>query len=147
MQHLIAAFVLTLVLQAFDASGQANSPEIAGNQRATNQSSNPKPAQGPRTRRDPIGQLFRRAPMAESSRTIAIPLTTNLHVAFDVHLLRTHTAWAGEGLNVYGPPFHGGKSPFLCTYEGAWLWKMPPFVPWAAKILPANDQFERFLGS
>src|SRR5436190_22858175 len=42
-------------------------------------------------RRDPPDQLFRRAPMSESARSIVIPLGTNLHWAFDAQLLRTHT--------------------------------------------------------
>jgi glucose/arabinose dehydrogenase len=147
MKQLTVALVLVLAFQAFELSGQGNSQQTAGNQRAANQSSNSTVVKGPRARRDPIGQEFRRAPMAESSRTIAIPLSTNLHIAFDVHLLRTHTAWAGEGLNVYGPPFHGGKSPFLCTYDGSPLWTMPPFCPWSSRILPANDQIERSPGS
>lgn len=80
--------------------------------------------------RDPVGHRFRNAPMAEASRSIVIPISTNLHVAFDTELARTHTVWQGPGLNLYGPPYHGGKSPFLCTPEGERLWQMPPQSPW-----------------
>src|SRR6266404_7942030 len=69
-------------------------------------------------RRDPPDQPFRRAPMAESSRSIVIPLATNLHWAFDAQLLRTHTVWAGPGLNLRGPPYTAEKSPFLCDIVG-----------------------------
>lgn len=79
---------------------------------------------------DPTDQLFRLAPMAEASRTIAISLATNLHIAFDSQLLRTHSAWIGPSLNLFGPPYHGGKSPFLCTIDGTAIWTMPQFCPW-----------------
>lgn len=79
---------------------------------------------------DPAGLPFRRAPMAESSRSIAIPLASDLHLAFDVHLLRTHTVWEGQSLNLFGPPFTETKSPFICTYDGDLLWTMPPVNPW-----------------
>ena len=69
--------------------------------------------------------------MAESSRSISIPLATNLHVAFDTELLRTHSAWSGSGLNLFGTPHTGSKSPFLCTIEGTVLWRMPPICPWS----------------
>ncbi|MCI0538212.1 MAG: hypothetical protein L0Z50_23645, partial [Verrucomicrobiales bacterium] len=62
----------------------------------------------PIPKRDPADQPFRRAPMRQSARSIAIPLGTNLHLAFDTELLRTHSAWAGPSLNLYGPPYHGG---------------------------------------
>ncbi|MEO8428606.1 MAG: hypothetical protein ABI651_16010, partial [Verrucomicrobiota bacterium] len=90
-------------------------------------------------RRDPPDQPFRRAPMSASSRSIAISLTTNLHVAFDVKLLRTHTAWAGPGLNLFGPPFTGTKTPFICGYEGTPLWTSPPFFPWSVGRPPEQD--------
>ena len=74
---------------------------------------------------------FRRAPMKEASRSIVIPLADDLHLAFDAGLLRTHTIWKGPGLNVYGPPFTGSKTPFLCTYTGSVLWTMPARIPWS----------------
>src|SRR5688572_27104758 len=79
----------------------------------------------PVPKRDPADQPFRRAPMGESPRSIAMPLSTNLHIAFDTELLRIHTAWVGPSLNLFGPPYHGGKEPFICTYDGTALWTMP----------------------
>src|SRR5439155_15647487 len=67
-------------------------------------------------KRDLPGQPFRRAPMAESSRSIVIPLATDLHLAFDAQLLLTHTVLSGPGLNLRGPPYTGAKSPFLCDF-------------------------------
>jgi glucose/arabinose dehydrogenase len=93
----------------------------------TNRAAAAKPAQ---PRRDPPGQFFRVAPMAQASRSIVIPLSTNVHFAFDTELLRTHTVWKGPGLNLFGTPYHGGKTPFLSTVEGVSLWGMPPFCPW-----------------
>jgi len=93
--------------------------------------------------RDPIDQPFRRAPMAESSRSIVIPLATNLHLAFDAHLLRTHTVWTGAGLNLLGPPYTGQKSPFLCNFNGQTLWGNPPVFPWRIGRRAQKDQFQR----
>src|SRR5207237_1177329 len=90
-------------------------------------------------RRDPPDQPFRRAPMAESSRSIVIPLATNLHLAFDAQLLRTHAVWAGAGLNLRGPPYTGEKSPFLCDFSGGVLWNNPPVFPWSAAGQPRKD--------
>jgi len=94
-------------------------------------------------KRDPIEQPFRRAPMAETSRSIVIPLATNLHLAFDAHLLRTHTVWTGAGLNLLGPPYTGQKSPFLCNFNGETLWGNPPVFPWRIGRRAQQDQFER----
>ena len=88
---------------------------------------------------DPLDQPFRRAPMSAASRSIAISLTTNLHVAFDVKLLRTHTAWMGSGLNLFGPPYTGTKAPFICNYDGTPLWTSPPFFPWSVGQVPGQD--------
>src|SRR5256884_403486 len=85
-------------------------------------------------KRDPTDALFRRAPMAESSRSIIIPLATNVHLAFDAQLLRAHTVWSGPGLNLRGPPYTGQKSPFLCDFEGSVLWSNPPIFPWSAGV-------------
>jgi glucose/arabinose dehydrogenase len=76
--------------------------------------------------------------MAESTRSIAVPLATNLHLAFDTQLLRTHTAWTGPGLSLFGTPYTGSKTPFLSIAEGIALWTMPPFCPWSTKAPPAN---------
>jgi glucose/arabinose dehydrogenase len=94
------------------------------------QSTAAKPA---RFIRDPGDQPFRAAPMAESSRSIAISVRTNLHLAFDAHLLRFHTAWEGPGLNLYGPPYSGDKTPYLATVPGEVLWTLPPLFPWSAE--------------
>lgn len=79
---------------------------------------------------DPPDQFFRRAPMAQASRSIVVPLSTNLHWAFDAENLRTHTVWAGSGLRLYGPPYHGAKSPFLCDFDGRVLWTLPAMSSW-----------------
>ena len=94
-------------------------------------------------KRDPIDQPFRRAPMAESSRSIVIPLATNLHLAFDAQLLRTHTVWTGAGLNRLGHPYTGQKSPFLCNFNGQTLWGNPPVFPWRIGRRAQKDPFER----
>src|SRR5437667_11036022 len=94
---------------------------------------------------DPSDQPFRRAPMAESSRSIVIPLATNLHLAFDAQCLRTHTVWSGPGLNLRGPPYTGEKSPFLCDFEGEVLWSNPPIFPWSAGV--KEDLSERPRGA
>lgn len=111
------------VLSAFAVLGAESKKPSAGARKST-------------PRRDPPHQLFRVAPMAEASRTIAIPVSRTLHIAFDTEFLRTHTAWRGAGLNLYGPPYHGGKTPFLCTTEGTRLWTMPPLCPWSVGTLP-----------
>src|SRR5439155_18407473 len=93
--------------------------------------------------RDSMYQPCRRAPMAESPRSIVIPLATNLHLAFDARLLRTHTLWSGPGLNLRGPPYAGQKSPFLCDFDGTVLWSTPPIFPWSARSAPRKDFQER----
>src|SRR2546430_17138191 len=81
--------------------------------------------------------------MAESSRTVVIALATNLPLAFDAHLLRTHTVWTGAGLNLLGPPYTGQKSPFLCNFNGETLWGNPPVFPWRIGRQAQKDQFQR----
>ena len=80
---------------------------------------------------DPPGQPFRRAPMAWSSRSIAIPLGSDVHIAFDSKLMRTHTAWKGKGLALYGPTYSNTKDPHICQVDGEILWQNPPFFPWS----------------
>src|ERR1044071_7557720 len=96
-------------------------------------------------KRDPPGQPVRRAPRGDSSRSVVIPLTTNLHLAFDAQLCRTHTVWAGPGLNLHGPPYTGEKSPFLCDMGGTVLWTQPPVFPWSVESQP--DLTERPAGA
>jgi glucose/arabinose dehydrogenase len=131
---LLALMIGGQELIAAEKSAQASTSQITTNRPAVR-----RPASTPTPKHDPADQPFRRAPMAESSRSIALALATNLHVAFDTQLLRTHTAWQGSSLNLFGPPYHGGKSPFLCTYDGSPLWAMPPLCPWTAGALTTND--------
>ena len=79
---------------------------------------------------DPPEIPFRRAPMAMSSRSIVVSLATNVHLAFDTELLRTHTVWEGASLNLYGPPFNGSAARFVCDYSGDLLWGNLPILPW-----------------
>jgi len=87
-------------------------------------------------RYDAPDQPFRMAPMPQSTRSIVVPLTTNLHLAFDTELLRTHTAWSGKGLALLGPQYGLPKSPFISTNDGTVLWTMPPVFPWAVGKKP-----------
>ena len=90
---------------------------------------------------DPPDQPFRMAPMPQSTRSIVVPLATNLHLAFDTALLRTHTVWSGKGLALLGPQYGLPKSPFISTNDGTVLWTMPPVFPWAvakARSYPAK---------
>ena len=91
---------------------------------------------------DPPDQPFRMAPMPQSTRSIVVPLATNLHLAFDTALLRTHTVWSGRGLALLGPQYGLPKSPFISTNDGTVLWTMPPVFPWAVGKLPEKDEFK-----
>jgi glucose/arabinose dehydrogenase len=84
----------------------------------------------PTPRHDPADQPFRRAPMAESARSIVIDLDTHLHAAFDTELARIHTLWRGGPLNLFGPPYSHTKSPHICTFEGDTLFTFPKISPW-----------------
>jgi glucose/arabinose dehydrogenase len=100
---------------------------------------------------DPPDMPFRRAPMGLSSRSIVLSLATNLHLAWDPALLRTHTVWEGEPLNLYGPPFNGTATKFVCDFRGKRLWGNPPMFSWSlAAPLATNSQASamtgRFLG-
>ena len=82
---------------------------------------------------DPPDIPFRRAPMGLSSRSIVVSLATNVHLAFDARLLRTHAVWDGEPLNLYGPPFSGTATRFICDYSGTRLWgNQPARLPWVS---------------
>lgn len=87
---------------------------------------------------DSADQLFRVAPMAMASRSIAVSVSTNLHLAFDTQLLRTHSVWRGRGLALYGPQYSRTKAPFICHPEGTVLWGMPPVSPWGMDKIPAD---------
>lgn len=83
-------------------------------------------------RHDPLDQLFRRAPMAESARSVVVNLGTNLHAAFDAELGRVHTMWKGGPLNLWGPPYSHAKSRFVCDFEGERIYTFPKLSPWLA---------------
>ena len=97
---------------------------------------------------DPFDLPFRRAPMAQSSRSIVVPLATNLHLAFDVQLLRTHTVWQGASLNLYGPPYNGTATRFVCDFTGTRLWGSLARSPWTfdAVATDADGPLTRFKG-
>ena len=69
--------------------------------------------------------------MAQSSRSIVVNVATNLHLAFDAERCGVHTAWTGEGLQLFGPPYHGAKKPFICTVGGDVIWEFPSITPWS----------------
>jgi len=79
---------------------------------------------------DPPDQLFRMAPMPQSSRSIVVPLSETLHLAFDTELCRIHSVWQGGRLKLFGPAYHGGKRPFICQPNGQRLWGNPPIASW-----------------
>ncbi len=85
----------------------------------------------PVPKHDAPDQLFRRAPMRGANRGVVIPLSTNLHLAFDAELLRTHGVWSGPGLNLFGPPYHDSSDRFMCDFDGKSLWKTPQVFPWS----------------
>jgi len=87
---------------------------------------------------DPSDLPFRRAPMAQSGRSIVVPLATNLHLAFDAQLLRTHTVWRGEPLNLYGPPYNGTSTRFVCDFTGTRLWGGLARSPWVFDAVAAD---------
>ena len=87
---------------------------------------------------DPADLPFRRAPMAQSGRSIVVPLATNLHLAFDAQLLRTHTVWRGESLNLYGPPYTGTSARFVCDFSGARQWGSLQRSPWVFDAVAAD---------
>ena len=93
----------------------------------------------PVPKHDAPDQLFRRAPMTAATRSVVIPLSTNVHLAFDAELLRTYIAWRGDSLNLYGPPYHGSSDRFMCDFNGETLWKTPQIYPWSSEKLSAGD--------
>ncbi len=120
---------------------------LAANAFAQNSPLNTPPASVPAFH-DPSDLPFRRAPMAQSGRSIVVPLATNLHLAFDAQLLRTHTVWRGDSLNLYGPPYNGTSTRFVCDFTGTRLWGNLQRSPWifdaGAADVPAP--LTRFLG-
>ncbi|HSH96113.1 MAG TPA: hypothetical protein VK968_18350, partial [Roseimicrobium sp.] len=94
-----------------------------------------KPKPELRPRKDPADIAFRRAPMASATRSILIPLSTNLHVAFDTENLNTHAAWAGDSPNLWGSVYHISKDRFYIDYDGRTLWSQPGVFPWKSRKL------------
>ena len=86
--------------------------------------------------------------MAQSGRSIVVPLGTNLHLAFDAQLLRTHTVWQGDSLNLYGPPYNGTSTRFVCDFTGTRLWGNLQRSPWIFDAVAADapGPFTRFAG-
>jgi hypothetical protein len=104
---------------------------------------NVKPPPPPlKPRHDPPDMPFRCAPMSAAVRSIHIPVGDNLHVAFDSELLRTHVAWRGKTLNLWGTPYHERKDRFYCDFEGETLCTMPPVFPWAVEVEPLSLRTE-----
>ncbi|MFA6543525.1 MAG: hypothetical protein WCS99_03815 [Limisphaerales bacterium] len=87
---------------------------------------------------DPADLPFRRAPMAQSSRSIVVPLATNLHLAFDTQLLRTHAVWQGESLNLFGSPYTGTSARFVCDFTGTRLWGSLARNAWTFDAIAAD---------
>ena len=79
---------------------------------------------------DPPDQLFRMAPMPQSSRSVAVPLSKHIFLAYDTERCRIHSVWQGGPLKLFGPGYHGGKRPFICQPNGQSLWGNPPIAPW-----------------
>ena len=90
-------------------------------------------------RHDPPDMPFRAAPTPAATRSVAIAVSTNLHVGFDTDRCRVHTVWRGRGLNLFGPQYSLAKSPFISTFDGEVLWTMPPLFPWAIGKIPAEE--------
>jgi hypothetical protein len=76
---------------------------------------------------DPPDMPFRRAPIGLSSRSIVVSVATNLHVAFDAKVLRTHTVLEGESLNLFGqsyndPAMGARLTRLLASASRRWPW-------------------------
>ena len=99
----------------------------------------PKPAKPAGPRHDPPDMPFRCAPMSVATRSVIIPLATNIHIAFDTELLRTHVAWKGETLNLWSAVYHGAKDRFYCDFNGTVLWTNAPVFAWSVGDKPSGD--------
>ncbi len=103
-------------------------------------------------RHDPADMPFRLLPMSEATRAVAVPLATNLHLAFDTELMRTITVWDGATINLWGTVYHGAKDRFYCDFNGKELWHFPQFFPWEIKELTEKAGYKdaipkaRYLG-
>ena len=77
---------------------------------------------------DPIGQLYRHAPMPKATRSIVIPLGP-IQFGYDTEYLRAHTVWHGK-LDLFGPQYAHAKRPFIAQANGEILFENPPSLPW-----------------
>ena len=116
---------LSLFLSLLIASGTALAADEASPKKTKN-----APAQKPVPKHDAPDQPFRYAPLAVATRSVVVPLSANVHLAFDGERLRTHTVWTGSSLNLFGPPYHGSSDRFTCDFDGTTLWKTPQICPW-----------------
>ncbi|HMJ88835.1 MAG TPA: hypothetical protein VK530_03415 [Candidatus Acidoferrum sp.] len=80
--------------------------------------------------RDQFAAPFVRTVMPDAPRSIAIPLSSNLHVAFDAEKLRLHTAWSGERVGLSGYVTHAQQNP-ISQVRGTILWSAPAEMPWS----------------
>lgn len=94
--------------------------------------------------RDQYPGLFTRTAMPGVPRSIGIPLTSNVHVAFDARLLRIHTAWMGKPVKLAGY-VTGGNSDALSKINGDILWQTPAECPWTV-VEPAHQPTNHFRG-
>jgi len=92
--------------------------------------------------RDQFPAPFVRNVMPGAPRSIAIPLGSNVNVAFDAQLLRVHTAWIGAPARLSGYPT-GGTDP-VTHVSGSILWSAPAVVPWT-RSTPGGET-NRFRG-
>lgn len=82
--------------------------------------------------RDQFPAPFVRTVMAGAPRSIAIPLSSNLHVAFDAEKLGLHTVWSGDRLTAAGYATVGTQNP-VAKPRGTILWTAPDESPWSAR--------------
>lgn len=103
-------------------------------------------------RHDPADMPFRMVPMSDAVRAVVVPLSTNLHLAFDTELMRTTTVWEGPTVNLWGAVYHGAKDKFYADFNGKELWRSPQAFPWKIKEATEKDGYKdavpkaRYLG-
>jgi glucose/arabinose dehydrogenase len=96
--------------------------------------------------RDEFPSRFTRTAMVEAPRTVIIDLATNLHVAFDVKTLRTHTAWTGPKPGLPGYQF-GQRGSSFATASGPTLWTLRAICPWQTGERSQSPSLETPAGS
>ncbi len=89
---------------------------------------------------DPTKPIVRHTPLAEAPRSIYVPLSDHHHLAFDTELLRIHTAWSGDGLEVNGTPHTGSKTPFTSSILGQPYLTSRSLFPWSVGDQPGLFQ-------